>query len=107
MVSDWYGMSDGLLGADFLYYFDLDFDFAKARLRLVSPEHCKGKVVYWTKGDYGTVPFEYKDRKIRLNIRLDGKDVVAYLDTGAADTVMSLEAAADLFGWNEDDLAKG
>ena len=39
---------DGILGADFLANFDLDFDFAKAKLSLFSRDHCDGKVVYWT-----------------------------------------------------------
>lgn len=88
---------DGLLGADFLYFFDLDFDFAKATLNLISPDHCKGKVVYWTKGEHGVVPFDYKDRSIQLTVVLDGKEVRAVLDTGASDTFMSLEKAEDLF----------
>ncbi len=95
---------DGLLGADFLYFFDLDFDFAKASLNLISPNHCKGKVVYWTKGEYGLVPFDYKDRSIQLTVMLDGKEVRAVLDTGASDTVMSLEKAEDLFGIDEKTL---
>jgi Predicted aspartyl protease len=95
---------DGLLGADFLYFFDLDFDFAKATLNLISPDHCKGKVVYWTKGEYGIVPFDYKDRSIQLTVMLDGKEVRAVLDTGASDTVMSLEKAEDLFGIDEKTL---
>jgi predicted aspartyl protease len=107
MVDFDFGIADGLLGADFLYNYDLDFDFAKSKLNLISPRHCPGKVVHWTKGDYGTVPFEYQDRTIVLKVKLDGKEVEAILDTGAPDTVISLEEAADLFGWDEDDLAKG
>jgi predicted aspartyl protease len=97
---------DGLLGADFLYFFDLDFDFAKAKLNLISPNHCEGKVVYWTKGGYGLVPFDYKDRSIQFTVQLDGKEVRAVLDTGAYDTVMSLEKAEDLFGVDAKTLAE-
>src|SRR5690348_13962042 len=32
----------GVLGADFLRNFDVDFDFAKARINLFSPDHCEG-----------------------------------------------------------------
>lgn len=97
---------DGLFGADFLYYFDLDFDFAKAKLNLISPDHCKGKAVYWSKGNFGAVPFDYRERAIRLTIVLDGKEVQAILDTGASDTVMSLEKAASLFDIDEKVLAE-
>lgn len=92
---------DGLLGADFLYYFDLDFDFVHAKLNLISPDRCKGKAVYWTKGDYAAIPFDYKDRHIQFTVTLDGKEVKALLDTGAADTVMSLDKAADMFDWDD------
>jgi predicted aspartyl protease len=97
---------DGLIGADFFYYFDLDFDMAHAKLNLVSPERCKGKAVYWTKGDYAAIPFDYKDRKIVLTVTVDGKEVKAILDTGASDTVMSLDKAADMFDWNDKTTAE-
>ena len=98
---------DGLLGADFLFYYDLDFDFAKAKLSLFSPDHCKGRVVYWTKSDHGEVPFDYKDRSIQLTVNLDGKDVLAVLDTGASDTFMSFEKAQDLFDLDDKVLTDG
>lgn len=92
---------DGLLGADFLYYLDLDLDFAKAKFNLVSPDRCKGKAVYWTRGDYGVIPFDYKDRWIQLPVELDGKKVKAIIDTGASNTVMSLDKAAAMFDWDD------
>lgn len=98
---------DGLIGADFLIYFDLDFDFAKARLNFISPKHCPGKVVYWTQGPYGAVPFSYLQHDIALKIVLDGKTVDAILDTGAATTVMSQERAIDLFGLDKKKAPEG
>jgi hypothetical protein len=92
---------DGLLGADFLYYFDLELDFARGKINFISPDRCEGKAVYWTKGDYGVIPFDYKARSIRMTVQLDGKDVEALLDTGASDTVMSLDKAASLFDWGD------
>jgi predicted aspartyl protease len=89
---------DGVIGADYLYYFDLDFDFAKAQLNLISPDRCEGKAVYWTQGAYGKVPFKYQHHDINLRIMLDGKPVNAVLDTGSNVTVMSLEEANGLFG---------
>jgi len=90
---------DGLVGVDFLYYFDLDFDFAKAKLNLISPNHCPGNVVYWSKGEFGVVPFDFDfyHREIRLVVSLDGKSVGAMIDTGSNQTVMSLEYAKYLF----------
>lgn len=96
----------GLLGADFLYFFDVDFDFAAAKLNLMSPDHCPGKVTYWTRDTYGIVPFEIDDNHIVVNVKLDGEDVSAILDTGAADTVMSLERASFVYDLDHEKLAK-
>lgn len=88
--------SAGLLGADFLRGFDLDLDFANARLRLIAPNECPGKV-YWTPSAYGVVPFKINDNHITVEMTLDGEPVRAILDTGAVDTVMSLERAAGVY----------
>lgn len=96
----------GLLGADFMYNFDLDFDFAHAKLNLMSPNHCTGNVIYWTKQPFGVVPFELKEGHIQVKVQLDGEDVWAILDTGAVDTVMSLERTARIFDRGRDELKK-
>lgn len=96
VMNESYG-SAGLLGPDILQSYDLDFDFANAKLNLVFANHCPGKVVYWTKGDYGAFPFVLKGNNIKVQVVLDGKPVNAILDTGAVDTVMSLERAASAF----------
>jgi predicted aspartyl protease len=98
--------SAGLLGPDFLQPFDTDFDFANAKLNLISPDHCPGEVVYWTRGGYGVVPFELEQNHIMLKVQLDGQEIRAGLDTGAADTLMSLERASGAFDLDKDKLAK-
>jgi predicted aspartyl protease len=98
--------TSGLLGGDFYYQYDLDFDFARARLNLISPNHCPGQVVYWTAQPYGVVPFELRGNHIHLRVTLDGKEMEAILDTGAADTVMSLERAARDFDLDRDQLLR-
>jgi predicted aspartyl protease len=98
--------TSGLLGADFLYFFDLDFDFAKAKLNLIHPDHCPGKVVYWSRGDYGVVPFKLDQNHIMVTVMLDGQEVNAAIDTGATDTVMSLERAADSYDLDRSALKK-
>ena len=98
--------ADGLLGGDFLYFFDLDFDFANAKLSLFSPDHCPGKVMYWSRGNYGVVPFEIEQNHIMIKVQLDGQEIKAALDTGAADTVMSLERASGAFDLDKDKLKK-
>lgn len=97
--------SAGLLGADILRGFDLDFDFANARLRLIAPNDCSAKA-YWTSGTYGVVPFEIDGNHILVRMKLDGENVSAILDTGAADTVMSLERAANSFDLDRQKLKR-
>ncbi len=94
----------GTLGADFLTFFDADFDFANAKFSLFSPDHCQGHVVYWTHdGPIGLVPFKLMgDRLITFHVTLDGKDVEAALDTGSTQTRMSLETAEGLFNLKPD-----
>lgn len=84
---------DGVLAPDLLRNFDLDFDFGARVLNLMSPKHCKGKVVYWTL-DYATVPFDISDSgHISIPVTLDGKRLTAVVDTGAFGTVLSAVAA--------------
>lgn len=97
--------SAGLLGADFLRTFDVDLDFAKAQLSLVAPVECPNKV-YWSSGNFGRVPFKIDGNQITVKMTLDERDVTAIIDTGAADTVMSLERAARSFDLDRDQLNK-
>lgn len=91
--------TDGLLGPDIMSTYDVDIDFAHAKLNLFAPDHCPGGVVYWTKGDYQKVPIELEDSwHITTPVTLDGKQLTATVDTGAAHTVLSSGAAESIFG---------
>jgi predicted aspartyl protease len=93
---------DGIIGPDYLHNFDLDFDFDMHTLNLFSPEHCKGKVVYWTQS-YVDLPFRLSEsRHITTPMVLDGQKVLAMLDTGASNTFFSMNAARYKFGVKED-----
>lgn len=100
--------SDGDLAADVLSGVDLDFDFAAGRLNLMSQDHCRGKVIYWTRGDYATFPFTMDDgRHIKINVMLDGKKVSAIVDTGSNQSLMSLEVAKKDFNIDPMNLTLG
>src|SRR5688572_23950782 len=47
----------GLLGAELLSVFDVDFDFAAGKLSLFDQNHCPGQVVYWQAAAVAVVPF--------------------------------------------------
>jgi predicted aspartyl protease len=91
----------GTLGPDLLQRFDADFDFADGTLNLVSPDHCKGKIVYWTAPAVATVPIRVAQfGHVFFPMTLDGKRVAVLLDTGSADTVMNLDVARRVFKVN-------
>ena len=89
---------DGLLAPNILRSYDDDFDFANAKFRLFSPEHCVGKVVYWTTEPAAQIPITL-DRvgHIEVSVMIDGKEIRATIDTGAWRSVLSLETARRLF----------
>ena len=99
----------GLVGPDLLWYHDVDFDMANAKLKLFAPDHCPGSVVYWTRdvSQIAVVPFTpdsfvVNDQlpKITVDVVIDGKPFEAIIDTGAYRSVLNYETAAAAFGWN-------
>jgi len=94
--------TDGLLGADIMSNYDIDLDFAHAKLNIFSQDHCPGDVVYWTQQGFGVVPMRLDaDGHIKVRVTIDGKTLDAIVDTGADKTTMSLATAKSLFGLDE------
>ena len=88
----------GTLGPDLLQKFDADFDFTAGKLNLVSPDHCEGKVVYWTAPAIAIVPMHVAQfGHVIFPMTLDGKRVTVLLDTGATNTAMNLDVARRIF----------
>ena len=93
---------DGLLAPDIMRNYDVEFDFAGAALKLMSPDHCEGNVVYWTHDPFGSVEFTLNEAgQISVPIMLDGHEIHATIDTGAYRSVVSLETIEDLFNIDE------
>jgi predicted aspartyl protease len=92
---------DGTMSPDILKGYDVDLDFARSVMNLFSQKHCRGKVVYWTKTGVVVIPMDV-DRQghIRIPVIVDGKQIMAVLDTGAVQSLISLRTAAKL-GINE------
>jgi hypothetical protein len=88
----------GLLGANVLKNFDIDFDFAHRQLNFFSPDHCPGQVVYWSAGGATRIPFKFDGSSITLPVQLDGKTLYAELDTGAFASIISQPIAFQVFG---------
>jgi predicted aspartyl protease len=84
---------DMVLGGDLLSQVDVDIDLSEGRVRLFERNHCNGNVVYWadTAMSYSFHLSEIK--RIELKAKLNGEEVWASLDTGAATTLLSWQAA--------------
>jgi predicted aspartyl protease len=90
----------GLLAPEVLSAYDDDFDFANGRFSLFQPDNCGGKEVYWAR-HWSQIGFDIDDSgHARLPVSLDGKGLTVTLDTGANRSVMSLELAESLFGFD-------
>lgn len=95
---------DGTLGANWLSSVDVEIDPVKNMVYLFDQKHCAGDVVYWPHRDLAVVAFQFdwRQRLMTIPMTLDGKKIQAFIDTGTSDTVLSLEAARDLFGLTPD-----
>jgi len=92
----------GTLSPDLLRAYVDEFDFASAKFNLYSQNACAGMPVPWTTGPHVEIPFKL-DRAghITLTVRLDGKDVVTSLDTGSSLSILRLESAESIFGFDD------
>lgn len=88
----------GAVGADFLHSYDVDLDFGQGKFRLVSPEHCAGHVVYWTKDPVAVVPMTL-DRKwlITIPATLDTVETTAAIDTAVPQSLIAGAFAREAF----------
>jgi Aspartyl protease len=92
----------GVLARDQLSQFDIDLDFPNATLKLFSPEHCEGKILYWKAAAIGVGEFDTRANHINISATLDGQKLSAIIDTGAVSSVLSAEAARRFFGLTAD-----
>ena len=87
----------GLFGPDMMGRYDVEIDFGTYKMNYFSQDHCPGHVVYWPHQALGVTPMTFHRRHIRLPVQVDGKELTAEIDTGAANTTMTAEAAKRLF----------
>lgn len=88
----------GVLSLDQLLAYDIDADFPGHVLKLFSPDHCDGKILYWKADAVAMIPFDARNGHINIMTELDGKDVSAIIDTGATHSILSAGAASRFFG---------
>jgi predicted aspartyl protease len=89
-----------LLGEDFFYQVDVEFDLAHRAIRLFQPRDCDGvSLAYWATEVPGEVNIEanYEAQpQIVLTIQINGQPVRAQLDSGASTSVLNKADAARL-----------
>jgi predicted aspartyl protease len=100
-----YGTKDGLLGADILSHFAVEFDFARSVMSLYSQSGC-GAVPWAYTGEVHSVDFHIEAGHAVFDADLDGKRYNAHLDTGAPRAYIELETAKDRFGFDENDATQ-
>jgi hypothetical protein len=101
---------DGQLTNDIMERYDTDMDFAGGKLNYFLPDHCDGHVVYWTNAAPSVVPFRriqpgsrnIMDTHIRFHVTLDGKDLLAVLNTEIPRSQLNAKAAEANFNVTED-----
>jgi predicted aspartyl protease len=83
----------GTLAPDFLSHYDVDFDFANARLNLLPP--CPDRF----RSPASLPAILDSTHHVFAPVQIDGKTIMAVLDTGASRSDISLETAEALFGF--------
>lgn len=88
----------GVLSRDLLFQYDLDVDFGAATLKLFSPDHCEGRVLYWPASAVTEVAFDTAGGHINIPVTLDGQTLTAIIDTGASVSALNANVAEREFG---------
>ena len=91
---------DGLMALAQLDQFDLDVDFGARSMKFMSPDHCKGHVIYWH-GPTGIIPIRLTDQHAYVDVVLDGVTFHALIDTGATRTTLYANQAEHHFNLTE------
>lgn len=111
---------DGILGNIITRRYDVDLDFAHQKLNFFAPEKCEGAGIYWSPSTVTKVPIvaytgmEYSARsplprlgQTYVPVILDGKVIIALLDTRADRTMLNPDVANRLFGLSPDLMEAG
>ena len=88
---------DVLMGLDFLARTDLELDLAHGVVRLLQPTNCASEQMpYWAEKGYSQAPLTRSgpNEYFRVDVRLNTSVVHAFIDSGAARSVASPQAAS-------------
>ena len=89
----------GLLAADYMGRYDIEFDFAGGKMNYFMEDHCDGKVIYWPAAAVAIVPMVFRqDHHLRIPVVLNGHAFNAIIDTGAPVSTIMADEAKRVFG---------
>jgi len=84
----------GVLVPSTLKEYDVELDFGNNLLLVFSHDRCDAPVVHWAADGMAVIPFDLNDSlHIEFPVTVDGEELNAILDTGAANTTMNLRVA--------------
>jgi predicted aspartyl protease len=89
------GNSAGILGEDVLSHWDVEFDLSAGKIRLFMPKDCHGdQVVYWAQSYFMTklIDVPRNTNWLQANVILNGHEIVAMFDSGAALSTVTSQA---------------
>lgn len=86
--------ADGLLGMDFLHYFDIDLDLEAGTMTLWHLQDCTDIHPEWHTDDYVAIPLQHTaGQRVTMPIYIDGAFLNVLLDTGAGGVWLTHDAA--------------
>jgi len=89
----------GTIATDILSSYDVELDFGGGKFKLLSPEHCFGKVVYWQASAIAVVPMTVlSDGRIVVSVTVDGHPMRALLDTASLVSKIGADTAHGQLG---------
>jgi hypothetical protein len=88
----------GGIGLAWLSQFDVELDLANAKLNLFRPDHCPGKVVYWTKAPVGIIEMRaLRGGGYHYAFTLDGLEIDTAIETGSTDSTLPFVIASEKY----------
>ncbi|MGV7206691.1 aspartyl protease family protein [Oxalobacteraceae bacterium A2-2] len=89
---------DVILGVDFLLQADLEVSLADKKLRFFRSQGCEQKGLGYWSADVMDVPLidDRSDRRPLIEVELNGKKVIALIDTGAPGSTVDADLAQEL-----------
>jgi len=92
----------GVLSRDQLLQYDVDADFPAHILKLFSPDHCEGNILYWKADAVAISNFDTRGNHFNIMATLDGKELHAIIDSGAGVSILTADSARRFFGITAD-----